>query len=59
MVRPKANKRMMKHNDGDVNQIAKNRASARSLMNDQEAIEKFESGWEYYCRHNPQAKRGI
>jgi len=57
MVRPKANKRMMKHNDGDLNQIAKNRAGTRTPMVDPEATAAFESGWDYYRKHNPQVKR--
>ena len=57
MVRARANKPMMKHNDGDVNQIARRRMGKRTLMHDPISMEKFEDGWDYYRKHNPQVKR--
>ena len=57
MLSPKTNKPMMKHNNGDVNQIARRRMGKRTYMHDPIANQNFADGWEEYCRNNPQAKR--
>jgi hypothetical protein len=55
-VDPKKNKPMLKHNPGDVNQIAREEMGKRTMMHDPISNKNFEDGWDYYKRHNPQAR---